>query len=159
YYDTADPRDARANERNDRVDALTRGFLGLTVACARCHNHKYDPITINDYYALAGVFGATEYQEIPLVPPSVVAQYQAHQKRIKNQETDIKELLDAQTSQLGEIFAHQTSNYLRAAWRMLGPERLDLQRVAKEADLDDETLQKWVKYLGNPQKDHPYLKT
>lgn len=159
YYDTGDPRDARANERNDRVDALTRGFLGLTVACARCHNHKYDPITINDYYALAGVFGATEYQEIPLAPPSVVAEYQAHQKRIKDQETAIKQFLEAQSSQLGEILAYQTSDYLRGAWRMLGPERLDLQKVAKEADLDDETLQKWVKYLGNPQKDHPYLKT
>ncbi|MGH9426287.1 MAG: DUF1549 and DUF1553 domain-containing protein, partial [Terriglobia bacterium] len=159
YYDTADPRDARANERNDRVDALTRGFLGLTVACARCHDHKYDPISISDYYALAGVFGGTEYQEVPLAPPSVVAEYKAHQKRIKDQETAIKQFLGAQSSELGEILAHQTSNYLGAAWRMLGPERVDLQKVANEANLDEETLQKWAKYLGTPQKDHPYLKT
>src|SRR5206468_11305363 len=45
YYDTAEPPQGRANERNDRVDALTRGFLGLTVACARCHDHKYDPVS------------------------------------------------------------------------------------------------------------------
>ena len=38
---------------------MTRSFLGLTVACARCHDHKYDPITIGDYYALAGVFAST----------------------------------------------------------------------------------------------------
>ena len=44
----------RADERNERVDAVTRGTLGLTVACARCHNHKYDPITQKDYYALVG---------------------------------------------------------------------------------------------------------
>ncbi|MCI0419988.1 MAG: DUF1553 domain-containing protein, partial [Acidobacteria bacterium] len=89
----------------------------------------------------------------------VVAEYQAHQKRIKDQETAIKQFLEAQSSELGEILAHQTSDYLRAVWRILGPEKLDLQKVAKDADLDDETLQKWVKYLGNPQKDHPYLKT
>jgi hypothetical protein len=51
----------------DRVDTLTRGMLGLTVACARCHDHKFDPISTADYYALAGVFASTEYVAIPLV--------------------------------------------------------------------------------------------
>jgi hypothetical protein len=45
--------EARANERDDKIDALTKGFLGLTVTCARCHNNKYDPIFQRDYYALA----------------------------------------------------------------------------------------------------------
>ena len=42
------------------VDTLTRGFLGLTVACARCHDHKFDPIPTLDYYALAGIFKSTK---------------------------------------------------------------------------------------------------
>jgi hypothetical protein len=46
---------------------LTRGFLGLTVACARCHDHKFDPIATKDYYALAGIFASTEYDATPLV--------------------------------------------------------------------------------------------
>jgi hypothetical protein len=58
---------------SDRIDTLTRGFLGLTVACARCHDHKYDPISTVDYYALAGLFASTEYVEAPLVPPEEVA--------------------------------------------------------------------------------------
>ncbi len=58
---------------SDRIDTLTRGFLGLTVACARCHDHKYDPISTADYYALAGVFASTDYVEAPLVPPDEVA--------------------------------------------------------------------------------------
>ena len=41
---------------DDRIDVVTRGFLGLTAACARCHDHKYDPIPIEDYYSLYGVF-------------------------------------------------------------------------------------------------------
>lgn len=49
-----------ADEWEDRVDTLTRGVLGLTVACARCHDHFYDPIPTSDYYALAGVFASTE---------------------------------------------------------------------------------------------------
>ena len=41
---------------NDRVDVVTKGFLGLTVTCARCHDHKFDPIPTKDYYSLFGVF-------------------------------------------------------------------------------------------------------
>ena len=44
---------------DERVDVVSRGILGLTVACARCHDHKFDPITSRDYYALAGVFAST----------------------------------------------------------------------------------------------------
>jgi hypothetical protein len=50
----------QAAEWEDRVDTVSRTFLGMTVACARCHDHKFDPITQADYYALAGVFASTE---------------------------------------------------------------------------------------------------
>jgi cytochrome c553 len=60
------------DQYDDRIDTLTRGFFGLTVACARCHDHKYDPISTEDYYALAGVFASTEYEETPLVSPEEV---------------------------------------------------------------------------------------
>lgn len=58
--------DVQAEEWADRVDTTTRAFLGLTVACARCHDHKFDPITMRDYYALAGVFASTEMWNRPL---------------------------------------------------------------------------------------------
>lgn len=48
-----------ADEWEDRVDTVSRAMLGLTVACARCHDHKFDPITQEDYYALAGIFAST----------------------------------------------------------------------------------------------------
>lgn len=52
-----------ADEWDERVDVITRGFLGLTVACARCHDHKFDPISTRDYYALAGVIANTQLVE------------------------------------------------------------------------------------------------
>jgi hypothetical protein len=55
-----------ADEWDERIDAVTRTFLGLTVACARCHDHKFDPISTADYYALAGVFASTQLDERPL---------------------------------------------------------------------------------------------
>jgi hypothetical protein len=55
-----------ADEWEDRIDVVGRGLLGLTVACARCHDHKYDPVPTEDYYALAGVFASTEMFNRPL---------------------------------------------------------------------------------------------
>ncbi len=55
----------KATEWEDRVDTVTRGFLGLTVACARCHDHKFDPVSTEDYYALAGVFASIELANVP----------------------------------------------------------------------------------------------
>jgi hypothetical protein len=62
---------------DERVDAVSRGLLGMTVACARCHNHKFDPIPTKDYYALAGVFASTMRTERPLfdVDPKIEARY------------------------------------------------------------------------------------
>src|SRR5207244_879906 len=55
-----------ADEWEDRVDVVGRGLLGLTVACARCHDHKYDPIPTEDYYSLAGIFASTRMFNRPL---------------------------------------------------------------------------------------------
>ena len=44
----------------------------MTVACARCHDHKFDPIPTKDYYALAGIFASTDYTEVPLVPQAII---------------------------------------------------------------------------------------
>jgi hypothetical protein len=57
---------------NDRIDVVTRGLLGLTVACARCHDHKYDPISAADYYALYGVFASSEEKPREDGPPMLV---------------------------------------------------------------------------------------
>ena len=45
---------------DEQIDAIGRAFLGMTVGCARCHDHKFDPIPTKDYYALAGIFDSTE---------------------------------------------------------------------------------------------------
>jgi len=54
---------------DEQIDAVSQSFLGLTVACARCHDHKFDPIRQSDYYALAGIFRSTEtlYGTIPVI--------------------------------------------------------------------------------------------
>jgi len=64
YYGDA----KKLDQYEDRIDTMMRGLQGLTVACARCHDHKFDPIPTKDYYSLAGVFASTDYVEISLEP-------------------------------------------------------------------------------------------
>ena len=77
---------------NDRIDVVTKGFLGLTVTCARCHDHKFDPIPTRDYYSLHGIFSSTVeppvekvIQRLPNTP-----EYQDYYK----QRTDLERVKD-----------------------------------------------------------------
>ena len=56
-----------SDDWDERVDAVSRGLLGLTVACARCHDHKFDPITTRDYYGLSGVFASMWLVKRPII--------------------------------------------------------------------------------------------
>ncbi len=59
----------RADELHDMVSTTGSAFLGLTVGCARCHDHKFDPVPQQDYYALTAVVAGVEHGERPLVAP------------------------------------------------------------------------------------------
>ncbi|MBT7027144.1 MAG: DUF1549 domain-containing protein, partial [Verrucomicrobia bacterium] len=72
----------KAEEWSEQVDTLTRAFLGLTVACAQCHDHKYDPVTQKDYYALAGVFASTDLVDRMEDGSEIKKDSEAHKKRI-----------------------------------------------------------------------------
>lgn len=78
---------------DDRIDVVTRGFLGLTVTCARCHDHKYDPITTKEYYGLYGVFTSSiEPKDLPqLGEPAQTKEYAEYQKKLAGLEKDVKD--------------------------------------------------------------------
>src|SRR4030095_3450435 len=67
---------------NDMIGTTTRAFLGLTVACARCHDHKFDPITQMDYYRMMAIFFPFIDYDHPLAPASEVAAYAARKSQI-----------------------------------------------------------------------------
>lgn len=81
-------------QTNDRIDAISRGLMGLTVACARCHDHKYDPVPTADYYSLFGVLNSSEMPEdLPIIrggqqSPELVADYK------KQRAAKVKDLKD-----------------------------------------------------------------
>jgi mono/diheme cytochrome c family protein len=133
--------------QDDRVDATTRGFLGLTVACAQCHDHKYDPIPTKDYYSLLGIFNNTELHETPLASDDIVSAWNARKKQIDEQSKAITDFVARQSQDLSEILAAQSARYIVAA-----------ASDSHDASLDAETLARWVKYLNGTKRDHPFLR-
>ncbi|MEZ5398624.1 MAG: PSD1 and planctomycete cytochrome C domain-containing protein [Bryobacteraceae bacterium] len=132
--------------QDDRVDATTRGILGVTVACAQCHDHKFDPIPTKDYYALQGVFASTEITEYPLAPEAEVKKFKDARKNVDDAKKEIDDFLDRQANELAEIFAAQTAEYIQA-----------VRDEAEPAGLDPETLARWKRYLTETKREHPFL--
>jgi hypothetical protein len=102
---------------DDQIDTTTRGFLGLTVACARCHDHKYDAITQRDYYGLYGVFASTERPyDLPLLedPEQVPGGVQFEQQLAKARK-ELDQHIDAEFAHLTENFRQRFGDYLYRA--------------------------------------------
>jgi hypothetical protein len=147
YYDNGSVEVTRADERHDRVDVVTRGFLGLTVACARCHDHKYDPIPQTDYYALAGVFLNTSYHEYPQVPKSVLDQYTKIEEEVEKKQKVMQQMQTNFSNQLSESLVFQTANYLEGVYDVVGTKK-EVADVVETRKLDYELLTRWIAYMG-----------
>jgi hypothetical protein len=156
YYDNGSNEVTRADERHDRVDAVTRGFLGLTVQCARCHDHKYDPIPQADYYALAGVFFDTIYEEYPQAPKKVVDQFHKIEEEIDEKQKILEETQKTLTSELARSLSLQASNYLMGVWEVTGKQKKDIARAVEDRKLDYELLERWIKYMAKPTVRYHY---
>jgi hypothetical protein len=157
YYDNGAVEITRADERHDRVDVVSRGFLGMTVGCARCHDHKYDPIPTTDYYSLAGVFLNTVYHEYPQVPQAVVDEYKAQDKKIENKEKLLGEFQRIEGEQLAQTLALQASKYMQAAWKVTGDPKEEVSKIVDAGKLDYELFDRWLKFLAKPPKFYPFL--
>jgi hypothetical protein len=142
---------------DDRIDTVTRGFLGLTVACARCHDHKYDAIPTADYYSLYGVFASSEPPlELPLIGrpdekrPASDSDRQAAKKR-----SELREFLDGQYKLLATAARERTPDYLVHA-ATTAPDPLETAifflSLAPE-DLRPQIVARWRRYLA--QHDRP----
>ncbi len=158
YYDLADPPVARSDERHERIDTTTRAFLGLTVGCARCHDHKYDPISIKDYYSLAGVFGSTTYKEYPQVPKGAREEYEAKEKKLEDKQKLMGEFLRSASEQMALMYARRAADYMLGVFRMKGEVKKPLHEVAEQLKLDAELLARWDRFLAKPPAFYPYLK-
>ena len=130
------------------------------MTCARCHDHKYDPISQKDYYALGGVFASSGYSEYSLAPQSEIDRYKTRLSRVKDQEEAIKEFVEQANMEVTTTLARQTARFLIAFRKVqLANPRPNPANVAEDEKLDAEILIRWGRYLIQPRKiEYPFLK-
>ncbi|HLK55581.1 MAG TPA: PSD1 and planctomycete cytochrome C domain-containing protein [Chthonomonadaceae bacterium] len=160
YYGDAKMYD----QYDDRIDTLARGFLGLTVACARCHDHKYDPITQKDYYALAGVFASTAYIEVPVsetpVKDGKTEGLTNRNDKINAKQQEVDKFVAEQVQEIRNRLTPEIAKYLVAAWKYQNRRRVDpkltVDSLAAKEGVEALVLERWMKYLS-ADKDRPSL--
>jgi len=148
----------------DRIDVVSRGFLGLTVGCARCHDHKYDPISTEDYYSLYGVFRNTlEPLHLPFREgDGIPAERQQAAKEIEQAARDLEDHYRTQYEKVIRDARTRLPEYLSVAQsRRSGPDTVLFDVIVDVDDLSPQLLQIWQQYLEDTVTDgspvfHPW---
>jgi hypothetical protein len=155
FYDNGAVEITHADERHDRVDVVSRGFLGLTVGCARCHDHKFDPIPTRDYYSLYGVFQSSEERVVALDPAPNADQVMAFSRAqayvaFEQGLTERVSKLDAKFKQASDEVAQR----LRARARDYLAAVLEVAKLPSDAnvrpqpeDINPFNVRQWERYL------------
>jgi len=140
---------------DDRIDVVTRGTLGLTVTCARCHDHKFDPISTKDYYALYGVFASSEEPaEKPLLRPlQDTPDHQDYLKAVAKIEAEVEEFQDKEIAKfIGELRQNVGDYLLGARDAAQLEDQAKFDTFAVERKLLPAVLRRWMKDLDERRK-------
>jgi hypothetical protein len=142
---------------DDRIDVVTRGLMGLTVSCARCHDHKFDPIPTQDYYSLYGIFASSTEPEVPPLfadPPATPA-HAAFAKELARREQALDHFLWEKFYTLRKTARTRCAEYLLAAHARRGqPKADDFMLLADPGDLNPSMRVRWQTYLERTARGH-----
>lgn len=140
----------REEKLDDRIDVVSRGLLGLTVSCARCHNHKFDPIPTRDYYSLFTIFANTrDPEELPLLDAQAAAD-DRHTRELAEERRrvgeEIARLREKRFPELRALYrtGPEVARLLLAVWEsgQLKTET-ERQKFAREKDVNPFLLERW----------------
>ena len=145
---------------DDRIDVTMRGLMALTVSCARCHDHKYDPIPTADYYSLYGVFAsAVEPKDLPLIAePEATDAYRAYEKEVGDREAEVTKVLEEKHKETVARFRKTAGEYLVRIARQ--PEPSPEERRERgggnvaAGDLHPFAVRRWREYLKTKSAEH-----
>lgn len=145
---------------DDRIDVVTRSTLGLTVACARCHDHRYDPIPTEDYYSLYGVFHNSTQKQIELVDDATSRTTENPQWRaelVKRQTTLAEQLLKSRQEASSRVRT-RLADYLFAQSELHKFPEEGFDQVLAANDLIPAFVRRWERYLATVRSldSHPH---
>ena len=145
----------RRNQNNrmdiidDRIDVTARGLMGLTVACARCHDHKFDPIPTADYYSLYGVFDSCdepEAGELPMIgEPQQTAAYEKFQQELDRRQAEVAKYIAEQREVITAEIRRKAGDYLLVV----------LSGGEGNREVRRRGVEHWKTFLGKVANDDP----
>ncbi|MDA1311981.1 MAG: DUF1549 domain-containing protein [Acidobacteria bacterium] len=146
-----DPVKMQMDIIDEQLDTIGRAFMGLTIGCARCHDHKFDPIPTQDYYSLAGILKSSKtmedfnvvanWHEYVLAPKQDREDLKAHQEKIKAKNDEIGKITRAENYKLVTAGRQKADAYLLAATEALEDEAVTLAPVWRE---DSASSPDWI---------------
>ncbi len=142
---------------DDRIDVVARGTMGLTVACARCHDHKFDPIPSKDYYSLYGVFAScNEPGNKPLLGKETLPkEYPEYLAERASRENELKKFREEKQSEARAKLRSQAGDYLLLAYESAKlSDKSKQEALVRERKLDPTVAQRWVSSLETWGKSH-----
>jgi hypothetical protein len=140
---------------DDRIDVVGRGLLGLTVGCARCHDHKFDPIPMRDYYSLYGIFASCAEPTVPplFADPPETKEYAAFARELQVREGKLTDFVRAKHDELVKSAQVRVGEYLMAANAQRDqPTTEEFMLIADGADLNPTMIVRYQKYLERTRK-------
>src|SRR6476660_7051760 len=142
---------------DDRIDVVMRGTQALTVGCARCHDHKFDPISIKDYYALYGVFNGSTERTVPLVEqPAKTEAYLAYEKELKIRVDKLNQTFATKCAELSNRIRTKSVEYLVAVLDAAKLPNEEFYEIRGPDDLNPVVVRRWQAYLFQTSKEfHP----
>ncbi len=135
---------------DDRIDVMTRGLMGLTVSCARCHDHKFDPIPAADYYSLYGIMRSSFE---PITPPlydaePITEEYKKFALELKTKEKNLLDFVQVKHRDLVTQARARAGDYLFAAYQAGNqPPADDFMLLADKGDLNPAMIARWRAFL------------
>lgn len=147
---------------DEQIDTVSRAFLGLTVSCARCHDHKFDPVSTRDYYALAGIFKSTKtmadlafvstWNERPIDTREELQRRQEFMAATNRFQQELSTLLREADAGVAATLRAASKRYAETAWSLtqtsaapVSTQRLDT--VSQSLGLHAGILRRWVSHL------------
>jgi hypothetical protein len=144
---------------DDRIDVVCRGLLGLTVGCARCHDHKFDPITMADYYALYGVFRSCNEPMTPPVLakiPAMKEESEHFELELMSRERELRKFVETKHREIVEGARHRIGEYLMAVYAQRNqPPTESFMIIADKGDLNPSVISRWRSYLDRAGSTDP----
>jgi hypothetical protein len=141
---------------DDRIDVVTRGLMGLTVTCARCHDHKFDPIPQADYYSLYGVFRSSSEPTLgPLFEDEPrTTEYVEFSKGLAERVQKLEGFVEKQRQEMMESARYRTSEYLLAVHgKRNHPSTENFMLLTEKGKLSPAMIHRWEVYLQRVSRD------